>query len=305
MKAAAKKILKAVNVQAREEGAARKAAVAEKVNVPWDVMVGRVTYVMHEWDGLSWSGLRELESGRDTPEELADGVARAYVSPESVLEDMRQRPPMKSDIVLKPKTIVKAHDVFFEKGVLRDLTDEQAREMTRLAWQHVPADPRVRIAPPSEIGVYSWIRGPKSKDTDDEYEYVLRVGYVGQRGEEVARQSLYGSGYRAYNKLQDMTPGLLGEYEREKGIHIRYSDNLVWIPFENYWRLNPSDWKISGLAYGEGGTGALDVKVEKERDGVYMSRYEGGPPSKTFPSVAEAQKYVVDWAIAHRDKGKS
>jgi hypothetical protein len=306
MKAAAKKILKAVNVQAREEGAARKAGQAEKSSVPWDVIVGRVTYAMQAWDGFSWSGLRSIESGETAPADLAADLIRHYVSPASTLEDFRRHPPKRSEFVLKPKTVVKVHDVLAERGVFRDITDEQAREIASMGWQHVPADPREKIAPPSEIGVYSWIKGGKSKDPDarsDEYEYVLRTGYVGQRGEEVARVNVGGGGYGPYNKLQDMTPGLLGEYEREKNIHRRYDDNLVWIPIENSWRVNPSGWHIAGLTYGEGTNGVLDVKVEKEREGTgYITSYEGGPRSRTLPSVAEAQKFVVDWAIEHRDK---
>jgi len=306
MKAAAKKILKAVNVQAREEGAARKASEGEKATVPWDVMVGRVTYAMQAWDGLSWSGLRGVEAGDNTPEQIAKDVERYYVSPESALEDMRRHPPKKSEFVLKPRTVVRLHDALAEKNVFRDLSDEHAREMTQLAWQNVPADPREKIAPPSDIGVYSWIKIGKVKNSPNLYEYVLRTGYVGQRGEEVARLQI--EDYGVYSALDDNSPGAIGAYEKKNNIHRRWADNLVFVAESNgtSWRLEPSGWPMARDAsgtYGGGNGGALDVKVEKEKDGSgYAYTYGGGPPSKTLPSVAEAQKYIVEWAIAHRGK---
>lgn len=304
MEQAAKKILKAVNAQTREEGAARKAPQVEKVSVPWDVMVGRVTYAMQAWDGLSWSGLRAVESGDNTPEQIAKDVERYYVSPESALEDMRRHPPKKAEFVLKPKTVIKLHDALAEKNVFRDLTDEQAREATQLAWQNVPADPREKIAPPSEVGVYSWIKIGKVKGSPNLYEYVLRTGYVGQRGEEVGRIQI--EDYGVYSALEDNSPGAIGAFEKKNNIHRRWQDNLVFISESSGtdWRLSPSGWPMvrdTSGTYGGGSGGALDVKVEKEKDGSgYAYTYGGGPPSKTWPSVAEAQKYVVEWAIAHR-----
>jgi len=301
MKAAAKKILKAVNVQAREEGAARKAGQIEKAEVPWDVVVGRVAYALQAWDGFTWSGMRDIEGGKATPERVAADLERHYINPLESLTDFRRHPPKRAEFVMKPKTALKLHDALLATGVLRDVTDEQARELASLAWASLPADPRARIEAPSDVGVYTWIKGPKAIDTGNAYWYTLRTGYVGQRGEEVMRADVGGYGYGPYNKLQDMTPGAIGEYEKEHGIHRRYGDNLVWIPYENTWRLNPSDWRVT-QGEGSGRAGPLDVKVEKERDGTgYAYTYEGGPPSKTLPTVAEAQKYVVEWAIAHRE----
>ena len=307
MKTAAKKILKAVNVQAREEGAAKKAAAGSKPGrLPWDVIVGRVAYAMEAWDGFSYSGLRSVEEGNSTAEQIAKDLTYHYVSPESALTDMRAHPHHRSEFIISPKNTIKLHDALAEKDVFRDITDEQAREAAALAWKQLPLDPRAKVEAPSDIGVYTWVKGGK---TDEGVEYVLRVGYSGQRGAEVFRFAVDEEGdnsaYYTSRRLDDKTPSAIGAYERANNIHRRYSDNLVWFPFGSELILEPSSWRVkqsdeSDSQYNAGRSGALDVRIEKDQPGFYVMTRGGGPPSKKMPTLAEAQKYVVDWAIKQR-----
>lgn len=309
MKAAAKKILKAVNVQAREEGAARKAGEAEKVNVPWDVMVGKIAYALYSWDGMSWAGLRDVATEKVQPDEIRQTITNYYTTPESVLTDMRNAPPKRASFELKPKSVPKLYEELAKAQALGDVSDEQAREMAKLAWQEIPADPRAKVEAPSDIGVYTWVKGSKK---DGETEYVLRVGYAGQRGAEAFRFAFddtgsgrSGNGYYIARRLEDKTPEAIGAYERANNIHRRYTDNLVWYPFGSELILDSNTWRVEPSydedQYRRGHYGRLQVKISKDEEGgVYVQTQEGGPPSKRLPSFAEGQKYTVEWAIKHR-----
>lgn len=290
--------LKAIRSETRARFAEIRQEKAAAKSVPWDVVVGRVTAILEWWDGLFSSGQRDLNSGSYDIENLAREAGRNERSIKESVVSLLGSFSSRRELLLKPKLIVKLHDEALAAGAFKLITEDEAKKLVQV-WQSVPADPRVRqsLSAPEGVLVFSWTRSGK--------DWVLREGFVGQRGAEVMR---YEGSMSTWDRRRqrDESVSAISSYLTQAKRSWPGSENIyVWL------MTSGSEWL---LRVKEGGQGVVDtedadyaIKVEGPNfEGLYVAYMSGFPGTGSkvgFSSVAEAQKYALDGVVRQRAGG--
>lgn len=309
MKAAAKKILKAVNAAVREEVSARREVEEKVAEVPWLTVVGRVAALLQAWDGISW------QAQKDVAEDPA-GLAARMVRPgmrgmphdiEMAIAEIRGKAytsggaPMRSEwpSFMKPKLVLAFYDSFVKLARAQGMEMENLfspsvpdwtrdaevmADLSRQVWgDKIPADPRATVeAPP---GVYTWV-----KQGD---EFILRAGYGGQRGEAIVRQKKDGSSQ--YARENAGSPTIADRWRQmPSDTRHRWDDLLIFNVTDTgkTWTLRPP---VLVGPTSSGATNEVHVEIKQDAEEAYVFSYAAGPRNRGFATVADAQAYVVDW----------
>lgn len=264
----AKKLVKHVRAEVREQTKAVKAAKAAKGETPWEVVVGRVFALQRTLtDEVGYR--KELNA-----EELAKVV---------VYDDEQQRflkyPAMGMEISVPGKKILSAYEKiesvrdWSRQGPTEQFAVQYFNALKASDRVQIPKDPRMGFAETS-IPVFSWVRQGN--------DYMLRKGYVGARGEAVEKISV--SDYHLGNQEKEIRALAKMDLRPDTALIFRVRKTGVWsvnLP----WRS-----KIES------------ARISEEKDHAWMSLYERryddpeNPqiPSK-YPTVAEAQEALVQY----------
>jgi hypothetical protein len=294
-----KVLLKSIRSETRARFAEIRQEKAAAKAIPWDVIVGRVTVLLSWWDGLSGRGQSDLNSGESSVEALAKDAGRRAndLAREVPLVISKTNDPWR-EIALKPKVLVKLHDAANATGAFGAITEEEARQASKV-WKTMPPDPRVRQAPlvaPEGIAVLSWTRSGK--------EWVLREGYAGQRGAEVMR---YEGGVSDWDRRRQRDPDSearvveflgekLGRWPGTANVYVWHmSSGTEW-----YLRLNGG---LYAIAQKEDARHTIRLSPDSAGQFHVFSNTPGVPSYGGFHSVAEAQKYVMDAVVRQRAEG--
>lgn len=292
-----KEQLKTIRSETRARSAAIKKEKAEAKAVPWDVVLGRVGAILEWWDGRRYAGQDDLNSGRLEIDTLAKDAGRHERQVHGAVQQVLER-SWKLQLHLKPKTIAKLHDAALAEGAFKLVTDDEARQVAE-RWEGAPADPRVRqmFAAPEGLMVFTWTRSGS--------EWVLREGYAGQRGAEVMR---YQGGTSSWERRRqrDESDSAIVSFLAKTGKRWPGSDRVyIW------YSASASEIFLRLRGSGAAATSVDDAEYTVTADGpdsggkVYMfaNGFPGLYSSKSFGSVAEAQKYVMDGVVRQRAGG--
>lgn len=260
---------------------------------PWDVILGRVAVLLEryaEWDRLSDSAIKDLaEKSPNDPDALR-----------SEAEYLRDRSDIRS-FVSTPEAILKLHDAAVAAGGFKIApTDTEARDALNAMRKPLPADPRAPASRrsskpktpkdtvlPSNYAVFSWHRAGN--------EWVLREGYLGQRGQEIWRYT----GDMSYPDRRRQRPN--GEFW-EKLIAERNKTGRPVPPLDDTYVW----FAISNVSWGLGLDNAYQASEFPSNTAYVMGTGDvftvGGIPidAETFDTAAEAQKYVMDEVVRQR-----
>jgi hypothetical protein len=309
MMKAAEKLLKITFKAVREEVRETKAAKTAIKEATWNEVVGSLLYLLIPWDGASWASRRDLANvtpsagGGPPPTYLDDQLRQMQYSnantPERATEHIKASWPTQRDQIrlsadgfepLKPKQLVFIYETIRRLGIVlppREVLDE----LVNASLTKLPRDPRERINAPS--GVYTWTRENLGQDTE---RWILRSGYVGQRGDKIdeVRSAEVGSG----NWSQ---PASFIERAR-----MRTHDDARFVFMQ-------VRYQRQGYYSIYMGPDAEDqhIDIEPQKDGrAYIYSHsvpEGlkalGIKGGDYPSVAEAQAAVVDALVRHEATG--
>jgi hypothetical protein len=266
--------------------------------VPWDVILGRVAVLLErysEWDRLSDSAIKDL----------AEKSPNAPIVLRQEAEYLRDRSDIRT-FTSTPEAILKLHDAAVAAGGFKIApTDTEARDALNAMWKPLPADPRPASTPktpkapkappstglPDDFLVVSWHR--------DGNEWILREGYLGQRGQEIWRFT----GDMSFPDRRRQRPG--GEFwdklvaQRDKtGQPVpSFYNTYVWFA------ISGTEW---GLGHDEAYLASEDpdhTAIVFKMDGRFtVGGYptSDNEPGKTFATAAEAQKYVMDEVVRQR-----
>lgn len=307
MKIAAKKLLKVVSIGVREEVREAKAAKTALKEAPWTDVVGSVLYLLHVYEGNSSSTREELASVTPVvnvaasskrlhdmlhqmapdagPGKKIDTQERAAVAIQDHWPDWKRHDMSP----LTPKQLVVIHAAILALGIILPPQDVLERLISD-SIDSVPRDPRERITSPA--GVYSW--------TKQGGKWVLRAGYVGQRGDKLAEfpDTLPWDEFHILRNLYDKNDERVvtdakyvfgPSYGQAKGSGNKWS--LFVGPPDNGSRIE-IDREANGTAYLY--AGSLN-QVDRER----LNDLRSG----SYSSVAEAQAAVVDVLVRHEAAG--
>jgi len=193
---AAKKILKGVNRVVREEVKERKAAREVESQIPWDALIGktilatRIGYMV----GTFYSDLGDVSKGKVS---VAEAIRQLSEEPSKMADPDRAQRAMtdgfrvydSSDV--NPRAFLRLYEALRDKGLLPAVSNEQASKYTENVFYRGFDLPDVRergeAVVPSNVGVYNVTKRTK----DGETQWVLREGYSGLRGKEIASGKTY------------------------------------------------------------------------------------------------------------------
>lgn len=299
MERAAKKILKGVNRVVREEVKERKAAKEVESQIPWDALIGKAILAMRIGysAGLTYADLDEVSKGKPS---VAEVVRQLSQEPSTMTDPNRAERAMgdgfrvysTSDV--NPRVLLRLYDALRDKGLLPSVSNERASEYTKRLFTYGFDLPDVRergdLAVPSNVGVYNVTK--RTKDGED--QWVLREGYSGLRGKEVASGKLWRG------------DELLDRYRYRDAINAVRSDGMwvVWAPADSAARKYqgyPSE-KLAGVL-GVGNYADLDALTYDKTNwkvsgygwlGMIESRFSGAPGVPAMLSAAEAQANVME-----------
>ena len=294
MERAAKKILKGVNRVVREEVKERKAAKEAESQIPWDALVGktilatRIGYAI----GSFYSDLDEVSKGKVSVAEASRQLSQEpskMVDPDRARRAMGDGYRVYSSSDASPRVLLRLYEALRDKGVLPSVSNEEASSYTRKVFPYGFELPDVRergeVQVPSNIGVYNVTKRTK----DGETQWVLREGYTGLRGKEVASGKLWqgddlNDRYRYQSSLEEIrrdgywivwvstagsTSAYVG-YPSEKLRSLFGLDRYSDIDVKSYDKTN---WNLSSYGWGQ----------------TIKSRHAQAPGVSPLLSAAEAQ----------------
>ena len=292
MEKAAKKILTGVNRVVREEVKERKAAKEAEAQLPWDVILGKLFFTLRA--AYQGDAVEAVAEGK-TP--VAD-VVRSVGEVSHILGVGEATYTVGGQFwrrfygPLPSKPLLRLYESLRDKGLIVNISDDQAREHynksvgATFAWP----DPREKTEPrrsPSNVGVYNVTERTK----EGQKQWVLREGYSGMRGKEVAFGKLW--------------PGddLADRWRYKDSIRNVRADDLwvVWTPrgSTQHYQMFFSDGILTKLQLGtyadaevnswdQGATWGVSTYGT---NGVISSRLPQDEP--TLTSAAQAQDAVV------------
>lgn len=304
---AAKRIMKGVNRVVREEVRERKVAREIESQIPWDALVGKAILAVrivqkHDWrSGISFD---EVKRGRQSVTEVVRRMssrASAISDPTYVREELADGRRVYDDEV-NANMLLRLYEALRDKGLLPAVSNEDAASYTHRVFKTGFDLPDVRerkeVEPPAEIGVYNVTKRTK----DGASQWVLREGYSGLRGKEIASGEL-----RSWDRLDSGS-------RYDAALKAARPDGM-WI----VWMQKDSSGGSKGFSSGMGLelTAALGLDHHRADMDVYQvsdktnwrletyamgktatSKYGGAPGVGPILSAAEAQAAGVDQLAA-------
>ncbi len=327
MERAAKKILKGVNRVVREEVRERKAAKEVESQIPWDALIGKAILATRigYHTGAFYSDLEEVSKGKPT---VAEVVRLLGQEPSKITDPDRAERAMSdgfkvySTSDVNPRVFLRLYESLRDKGLLPSVSNERASEYAKKVFYYGFDLPDVRergeAAVPSNVGVYNVTKRTK----DGETQWVLREGYSGLRGKEVASGKLWRGDnltdrYRYNDYLSTARPdglwvvwaptdGASAKYEGYPSEKLAraldvgtYSDITVSSPDKTNWNVTSYGWagKITSRYSGaETGTPAILSAAEAQANA--MAQVSAALAAKSAP---EPVKEVRDKVLVPKD----
>jgi len=299
MERAAKKILKGVNRVVREEVKERKAAKEVESQIPWDALIGKAILAVRIGynAGLLYADPEAISKGKPS---VAEVVRQLSQEPSKLIDPYRAERAMSdtfrvySSSEVNPRVFLRLYESLRDKGMIPAVSNEQAAAYTQKVFYYGFDVPDVRereeLAVPSNVGVYNVTKRSKSGET----QWVLREGYSGLRGKEIASGKLWRG------------DDLLDRYRYRDAINGVRSDGMwvVWAPNDSAaakYQGYPSE-KLAGVL-GVGNYADLDVVSYDKTNwkvsgygwmGMIEARTSGAPGVTPMLSAAEAQANAIE-----------
>lgn len=289
--------LKTIRSETRARAAEVRQEKAVAKAVAWPVVVGRVTALLDWWDGLRHAGMDDLNEGRVEIDTLVKDAARHERSVKESIQLALEK-KWKPTLSLKPKLIVKLHDAALAAGAFKLITDEEATRASEV-WASLPPDPRARqvVAAPEGIAVFSWTRSGR--------EWILRDGFVGQRGAEVMRYEGGMSNWERRRQREEGLTAITAFLAKMKRPWPKSENIYVWL------MTSGTEWylRVTGRGLPVLDTDHADYAINIEGPdssgtyAVFTNGFPGLPSKGGFHTAAEAQKYVMEGVVRQRGDG--